>query len=80
MSLSSTNFRVATSKGLHRLKMIDFLNINVSLAQSSGTDITILKILSQKKIAKNWRLTQNKANLCIFFIITWRNLRETPIF
>jgi hypothetical protein len=37
----------------------------------AGTDVTILKIFSPKKIAKNRRfLTQNKAKLCKMLIIT----------
>jgi hypothetical protein len=35
-----------------------------------GTDVMILKIFSQKKLQKLAFLTQNKAKLCKFFIIT----------
>jgi hypothetical protein len=36
-----------------------------------GSAVMILKIFSQKKIAKNWRfLTQNKVKLCKILIIT----------
>jgi hypothetical protein len=43
-----------------------------SLAGLPGTDVMLLKIFSPKKIAKKLAfLTQNKAKLCIFLIITF---------